>query len=264
MLPTHREQHGYAPRKAGPRTRHAGWSAVMLERVPRETQSAMSRPAGRHPRYDIETEVVYTLDTLPSPRTVQTAKGVCARNLSQGGLLLEAGEHLPVGTRLTIILVRGKQGAIEVQGEVVWTEKASAQPIFQHGVRILQLDPPQELAWKSFLEEASREVGRRPLRFEVNLPLTCRRKENGENVGGRAVAVNVSRGGLLVLLSVPVPVGTMLSLEVRTPTQNLKADARVVRLEEPRSDGLIPHGLAFVGAQEGSQLLPELFLLGIL
>jgi hypothetical protein len=50
---------------------------------------------------------------------------------------------------------------------------------------------------------------------------------------------------------------------VRTPTQSLRAEARVTRREEPRPDGLIPHGLAFVDAR-GPDLLPELFLLGIL
>jgi hypothetical protein len=66
-----------------------------------------------------------------------------------------------------------------------------------------------------------------------------------------------------VLLSVRVPVGTRLWVEVRTPSQRLKAEARVVRLEAERSDGLVPHGLAFAGAG-GSELLPELFLLGLL
>jgi hypothetical protein len=224
----------------------------------------MSHPTRSHPRYEIETEVLYSLERLPGVRPAQKAKGVCARNLGQGGLLLEAGEHLPVGTRLTLFLVRGSQGTVEVQGEVVWAEEMAVPRTFRHGIRILELEPPQEAAWHSLLEQASREVGRRPLRFDIDLPITCRRKEGGESVGGRAVAVNVSRGGLLVLLSVPVSVDTVLCLEVRTPTQSLTAEARVVRREDPRPDGLIPHGLAFVDTQEGSLLLPQLFLLGIL
>ncbi len=224
----------------------------------------MSQPTRRYPRYEIETEVVYSPEGPPGAQAAQKGKGVCARNLSQGGLLLQAREHLPVGARLTLFLIRGKQEAIELHGQVVWTEEAPEQGVFQHGVQILRMEPSQELAWKAFLDEASREVGRRPLRFDIDLPLTCRRRETGEAVGGRAVAVNVSRGGLLVLLSVPVSIGTVLCLEVRTATQSLKTDARVVRQEEPRPDKLIPHGLAFLDAQEGSQWLPELFLLGIL
>ncbi len=224
----------------------------------------MSHPTRRHPRYEIETEVVYTVEKLAGTQAAQKGRGVCARNLSEGGLLLQVKEHLPVGTQLALFLIRGKQRAVEVHGEVVWAEAAADEGGFQHGVRILPMEPAQETAWKAFLGEASREVGRRPLRFDIDLPLTCRRKDTGEAVGGRAVAVNVSRGGLLVLMSAPVSVGTVLSLEARTPTQSLRADACVIRLEEPRSDGRIPHGLAFVDADEGSHLLPQLFLLGIL
>lgn len=224
----------------------------------------MSDPHRRHPRYEIETQVLYMLESAPVTQPPQKAKGVCTRNLSQGGLVLEAEERLPPGTRLALILIRGTRGAIEAQGEVVWADDAAAKPRFQHGIRITRMEPSQELAWKSFLDEASRDLGRRTLRFDIDLPITCCRKDCGDSLGGRAVAVNVSRGGFLVLLPVRVPVDTILCLEARTPTLSLKTDARVVRHEEPRPDGLIPHGLAFVDSQEGSRLLPELFLLGVL
>lgn len=234
------------------------------ERGCSEAQSWMREPTRHHPRYEIETEVLYTLETSPSAQPPQKAKGVCARNLSQGGLLLEAQARLTPGTRLALLLIRGKRGVIEAQGEVVWAEDAAAKPIFRHGIRIIRMEPSQELAWKSFLDEASRELGRRSLRFDIDVPITCRRKDTGDSLGGRAIAVNVSRGGFLVLLPVRVPVDTILCLEVRTPTQSLKTEARVVRFEEPRPDGLIPHGLAFADSHEGSRLLPELFLVGVL
>lgn len=224
----------------------------------------MREPTRHHPRYEIETEVLYTAERSPNTQPPQKAKGVCARNLSQSGLLLEAQEPLAPGTRLAMLVIRGKRGAIEAQGEVVWAEDPAAKPIFRHGIRIIKMEPSQEIAWKSFLDEASRELGRRSLRFDINLPITCRRKDTGESLGGRAIAVNVSRGGFLVLLPTCVPVDTILNLEVRTSTQSLKTDARVVRFEQPRPDGMIPHGLAFVDSHEGSRLLPELFLLGIL
>src|SRR5512138_4015223 len=87
------------------------------------------------------------------------------------------------------------------------------------------------------------QAGRRYPRYQIAiaLPVTCCRKEDGERVGGRGLAMNVSRGGLLVLLSAAVPVETLLSVEVQTATQRLTSDARVVRVEDPRPDGLIPH-----------------------
>jgi PilZ domain-containing protein len=224
----------------------------------------MREPTRHHPRYEVETEVLYTPEASPSAQPPQKAKGVCARNLSQGGLLLEAQERLSPGTRLALLVIRGKRGAIEAQGEVVWTDDTAARPVFRHGIRIIKMEPSQDVAWKSFLDEASRELGRRSLRFDIDVPITCRRTDTGDSLGGRAIAVNVSRGGFLVLLSVRVPVDTVLCLEVRTPTQSLKTEARVVRFEEPGPDGLIPHGMAFVDSHEGSRLLPELFLVGIL
>ncbi len=103
---------------------------------------------------------------------------------------------------------------------------------------------------------------RKSVRLDIDLPVTCS-GEDGKPLGGRAVALNISRGGLLVLLAVRVPIGSRLWIEVRTPSQQLKAEVRVVRLEAERSDGLIPHGVAFVDAQ-GTDLLPALFLMGLL
>jgi hypothetical protein len=224
----------------------------------------MREPTRHHPRYEIDTQILYTIETPPNTQPPQKAKGVCARNLSQGGLLLEAQERLSPGTRMALLLIRGKRGVIEAQGEVVWADDTAAGPVFRHGIRIIRMEPSQELAWKSFLEEASRELGRRSLRFDIDVPITCRRKGNDNSFGGRAIAVNISRGGFLVLLPELVPVDTILELEVRTSTQSLKTEARVVRSEEPRPDGMIPHGLAFVDSHEGSRLLPELFLVGVL
>lgn len=224
----------------------------------------MREPIRHDPAYEIATEVLYSVADSPSTQPPQKAKGVCARNLSQGGLLLEAQARLTPGTRLTLLLIRGNRGAIDAQGEVVWADDAARKAIFRHGIRIIRLEPSQELAWSSFLDEASRELGRRSHRFDIDVPITCCRKDNGDNLGGRAIAVNVSRGGFLVLLPTCVPVGTILELEVRTSTQSLKTEARVVRSEDPRPNGLIPHGLAFVDSDEGSRLLPELFLVGIL
>lgn len=229
-----------------------------------EDQAWMSEPTRRHPRYAIETEILYTVEARPGGPAAQKAKAGCTRNLSQGGLLLESEEHLLPAARLALLLIRGKEGTIEARGEVVWAARVPATSRFRHGIRITQMEPSQEIAWKRFLDEASRELGRRSVRFDIDLPVTCCRKDSGDKLGGRAVAANVSRGGFLLLLPVRVPVDTILCLEVRTPTQILQTDARVVRLEDPRADGLIPHGLAFADAQEGPRLLPELFLLGIL
>jgi hypothetical protein len=221
----------------------------------------MTEELRRHPRYEVETQVIYKVEAPSGALPPRQARGVCSRNLSEGGLLLEAEEYLPPGTRLTLLLIRGKRGVIEGQGDVVWAEDPPPQPWLRHGIRITHMDSSQQVAWELFLQQASREIHRRPLRFEVELPLTCRRKNSSEVWEG--CALNVSRGGCLVLLPVRLPMDTVLALEVRTPMQCLTTDARVMRFEEPRADGSIPHGLAFVDLQEEPSLLPALFLLGL-
>lgn len=218
----------------------------------------------RHcPRYEIDTQVIYRVDAPPGALPPRTKAGRC-RNLGEGGLLLEAEEYLPPGTRLRLLLIRGKRGVIEGRGEVAWAEGAAPKPWLLHGVRITLLEPPQQLALELFLYEASRELGRRPIRFDIDLPLTCRKKNSQQAWEGRAV--NVSRTGLLGLLPVRFSQGTILSLEmqIRLLGQSLRTEARVVRLEDPREDGRVPHGMAFVDPEEGPRLLPELLMIGLL
>lgn len=224
----------------------------------------MSEPTRRHPRYEIETQVIYSVEESSGTNPSQMAKGVCSRNLGEGGLLLDTEEHLPPGTRLSLLLIRGKRGPIEGRGEIVWAEGAPSGPGFRHGVRITHMEPSQQSAWEFFLDDASRQIGRRPIRFEIDLPLTCRPKDSEAAWAGHAVAVNASRGGFLVLLPVRFPVDTVLCLEAQSQAQSLKTEARVVRVDDPREDGLIPHGLAFVDSQDGSRILPALFLLGLI
>lgn len=120
--------------------------------------------------------------------------------------------------------------------------------------------PRQQLNWELFLHEASREMGHRPIGFEIDLPL-CRRRDGSGAWEGRAV--NASRAGMLALLPVRIPEKSILSLEVQAIGRTLQAEARVVRLENPRADGLIPHGLAYVDPEKGSRLLLDLLAVGL-
>lgn len=221
----------------------------------------MAERGRRHPRYEIETQALYRLAPPPGAPPPK-AKGGRIRNLSKGGVLLEAEEYLPPGTRLSLLLIRGKKGTVEGQGEVVWAESPAGKPWLRHGVWITHMDPAQQSAWELFIDEASREIGRRPIRFDIDLALTCRRRDDDARWVGRAV--NVSAGGFLVLLPIRFPLGILLSFEIQLPARTLKTDARVVRLEDPKTEGLIPHGLAYVDPEEGSRFLTELLFIGLL
>lgn len=215
----------------------------------------------RHPRYEIGTPVLYRVEMPDAALPPRTKRGR-SRNLSAHGLLLEAEEYLPPGTRLALPLIRGKLGGIEGHGEVVWVKEPAAWNHILHGVQITRLNPLHHAVWRRFLQEASREIGRRSLRFDVDLRLTCRGKYGHDGCEGRTG--NQSRTGLLVLLPVRFPERSILSLGIRTPGRTFETEARVVRLGDPRVDGRIPHGLVFVDLQEASRLLSEVLLVGLL
>ncbi len=91
-------------------------------------------PAGSHKRRQ---HVRVPLDlpaTYQHPRGAETSGRV--KNLSDGGLLLEAPESLPPGTHLRLQL-HTRQGVRAFEGEVLWNDGARHrdQPPVAHGVR---------------------------------------------------------------------------------------------------------------------------------
>lgn len=85
---------------------------------PREVHGEMSEPTRRHLRYEIETQVIYKTEALPTGPPSKAKPGR-TRNLSDGGRVSGAEERLSPSTRLTLLIARGGVQTIEGQGEVV-------------------------------------------------------------------------------------------------------------------------------------------------
>jgi hypothetical protein len=171
------------------------------------------------------------------------------RNLSQGGACLELEERLPAPTPLQIQL-QTDQGTVEVEAQVVWeAERVSKGPAGEgvlHGVAFTYLAAEQMQAIRTLLPAGGSER-RSEVRVPVDLPVTCREKgSEGETIAGQTG--NISRGGLLLRLSQPLPPGTMVDFTLHGTEGPIQGEGEVVWMDPPgeRTPGVpIKHGVRF-------------------
>lgn len=168
------------------------------------------------------------------------------RDLSEGGLALELNERLPPATRLRVWLFT-ERGSLPVEGEVVW-EVSTPQTAggVLHGVAFTSLTPAQveELRRLTSPEELGRRAGPR---FSVNHPITCRLQE-GQAGPVDGEAGNVSRGGLLLRMTLALPLGTTIAFSLPTPQGAITGTGEVDWVEAPEGHAPgepIHHGLRF-------------------
>jgi hypothetical protein len=145
---------------------------------------------------------------------------------------------------------------------VVWTgEHPPGGGGIHHGLAFAPITPEQHQALQGLLltEGEKRQAG---LRLPLDLSVTCQPKGSGGTpVQGRTG--NMSRGGLLLHLSEPVPPDTVLALTLHTPHGPLTAEGEVVWVEPPerrRSGEPIRHGLRFTVLGWTTSLSLGLFL----
>jgi hypothetical protein len=105
-----------------------------LQRALNLVPPADALPAGSHKRRQHARVPLDLLATCHRPDGGEARGRV--RNLSDGGLLLEASESLPPGTHLRLQL-HTHQGVRTFEGEVLWHDAAPHrdQPPVAHGVR---------------------------------------------------------------------------------------------------------------------------------
>lgn len=175
-----------------------------------------------------------------------TLAGGWTRNLSEGGACLESNERIPAATRLQVWLFT-EHGSLQVQAQVVWEAQSSAQVGgILHGVAFTALTPEQVAALRRLVSTA--EAGQRACpRFPVQHPITC------QLPGSRAEPVvgetgNVSRGGLLLRLTLALPLGTAIAFSLSTPQGPITGEGEVVwvdQAERQTSGTPIRHGVRF-------------------
>ena len=176
------------------------------------------------------------------------------RNLSEGGACIEIDGHLPLLTPLHIHLETDR-GIIEVDAQVVWEmegedqDPPGSEPTaggVLHGVAFTHLAPDQLQTLRELL--AAREPGwTGGVRLTRDLTVTCEPPgASGPMIAGHTS--NVSRGGLLLRLSQPIPPGTVLSLTFDPPKGRVKAEGEIVWVDPPErrhAGEPIRHGLRF-------------------
>ena len=99
----------------------------------------------KHPRIIMEFPVEWKISDLPR------AHGAVTVNLSETGLLIESVSDLPVGEKLSLVVLFPKEFALkslEASAEIVWKEiywKKEWEG-FRYGLRITELE--EEELWK--------------------------------------------------------------------------------------------------------------------
>ena len=192
----------------------------------------------RFPRYQIQLPVLQ--------KAAYTAKRVevgWTLDLSEGGASLELPTRLPVPARIWLRL-QTDRGPIELEARVVWSGEPPAPGRgVVHGVAFLGTTEAQRQALHAML--ATRGQGSESgIRLSLDLPVTCRPEKEPESpLRGRTV--DLSRGGVLLLLDRPLPAGTSMELLLHTPRGSLTAEGVVVWADLPgdRTNAPVQHGL---------------------
>ncbi len=167
-------------------------------------------------------------------------------NLSEGGVALELNERLPPATRLRVWLFT-ERGSLPLEGQVVWElPPPQAGGGVLHGVAFTTLTPEQveELRRLTSSEAMGQRTGPR---FSVRRPITCRVQEGqAEPVDGETG--NVSRGGLLLRMTLALPVGIPIAFSLPAPQGAITGTGEVDWMERPERHAPgepIHHGFRF-------------------
>jgi len=188
-------------------------------------------------RYPIQLPVVYQ-GTNGTNHGTQIG---WTRNLSEGGACLQLPERLQPRTSLWLYLKTDGE-SISAMARVVWSENGAVGPIL-HGVVFTRLAPlaRQTLRDLIYLNGQVRPAG---VRLPMDLAVTCRCKGQARSpVLGRTE--DLSRGGLLLRLPQPMPLGTELVVTLHTPNEPLTLEGTIVWVEPRRGrpqDEMIRHG----------------------
>lgn len=186
----------------------------------------MGEERRRHRRYTLELPVRCRVDE-PAGGPSQNLLGH-SLNLSEGGLALVLPTSLALGTEVTVLLDL-PQGPAVAEATVAWVGPPGAeQGGYPHGLRIREMAPTHEARWREFLvRTASQAYSRRHGRLGVRLRIQCAvLGRPPRELRGRTV--DLSPGGLQLLLPEPVSVGTRLHLSLQVPMGPRALDGEVV------------------------------------
>ncbi len=222
-----------------------------------KTGSPAESPAGgqeapalrRFPRYPFQLPFLYRVHRVQANTPPRVGVG-WTRQLSEGGAGVELGEPLSPGTPLTL-LVQTARGPLELQAQVVWSGKRleAGGGIF-HGLVFTAADAKLLHALRDLFQilnvfHALSGTPRAGIRLPIGLPAACQSKyPPGPRLQGRTG--NISREGLLLLLSVVMTPGTVLAVTLESPHGPVSLEGVVVWREasvQAALHELVRHGV---------------------
>lgn len=186
----------------------------------------MGEERRRHRRYTLELPVRCRVEE-PAGGAFQNLLGHTL-NMSEGGLALVLPTSLPPETDVTVLLDL-PEGPAVAEATVVWAEPPGGEEEGQrHGLRIREMSPTHEVRWRQFLiRMASQAYSRRHGRLGVRLQIQCAvLGRPPREFGGRTV--DMSPGGVQLLLPEALPVGTHLQLSLEIPMGPRSLEGEVV------------------------------------
>lgn len=186
----------------------------------------MGEERRRHRRYALELPVRCRVEE-PARGGFRNLLGH-TENLSEGGIALVLPAPLRAGTEVTVLLDL-PEGPAVAEATVVWIGPASHEGDgWPHGLEIREMAPTHEARWREFLlRMASQAFSRRHGRLGIRLEIQCAvLGRPSREIGGRTV--DLSPGGVQLLLPEPVPVGSRLHLSVQVPMGPRTMDGQVV------------------------------------
>lgn len=204
----------------------------------------------RHARYALTLTGIYRVHGAPGAPVSHPRPGETA-NVSEAGACFLLPERLPAGTSLDLML-RGETAVYMFRAQVVWAGPASASPI-PHGVRLEALSPQDQLAWELGLFEQPRRASR----IVVELPARCLAEGEATPLSGDVE--NLGAGGLRIHLPQLLPVGTGVTVTLKSPLQELRLPGRIAWSEALPGDRSA-HGVAFTDPAAGKEALHQVVL----
>ncbi len=149
-------------------------------------------------------------------------------NMSEEGLALVLPVPLAPGAEVTVLLDL-PEGPAVAEGTVVWGGPAGhGEEGRRHGVRIRNMSPTHEVRWRQFLVRmASQTYSRRHGRLGIRLQIQCAvLSRPPRELAGRTM--DLSPGGVQLVLPEAVPVGTRLNLSLQVPMGPRALEGEVV------------------------------------
>lgn len=218
----------------------------------------------RDPRFTLAVPVWITVREGEGALRPRRLEGLTA-NVSEGGVALDLPDRLEPWTPLAVE-VEAEEGVVRLEVLVAWAaEPRAGGPPIRHGCVILGMDPRERETWRRMLRRFGyqRAYTRRYPRYPLIAPVRCMVEAAPPALEG--VAENLSEGGVLARLPLPLAVGAPVRVGLRVGGATVERPARVIWvLGATGDDGrrVHRHGLEFTAEPLPRDVVLRVYRLG--